>query len=108
MLPEVQDANIQTSPVMSEEENSNCTDDGMQEAPESTCQENEINTNTNEADDTPNMCMSSTFLNHHSEDANSCIVSSSETIVPTIKPKVEVVTPEKMCDIPKQIYVISA
>lgn len=106
MLPEVQDANIQTSPVMSEEENSNCTDDGMQEASESACQENEINTNTNEPEDSHNMVMSSTFFNHHhhSEDANvdSCIVSSSETIVPTIKPKVEVVTPEKCVIFPSR------
>lgn len=110
VIPEVQDANIQTSPVMSEEENSNCTDDGMQEVPESTCQENEINTtNTSEPEDSHNMVMSSTFLNnHHSEDANvdSCIVSSSETSVPrsttTIKPKVEVVTPEKCVIFPSR------
>uniref|UniRef100_A0A336LME2 CSON001304 protein n=1 Tax=Culicoides sonorensis TaxID=179676 RepID=A0A336LME2_CULSO len=105
MLPEVQDANIQTSPVMSEEENSNSMDDGCNEAPESTCQENEINTNSNDHEESQSMNMKSTFLNnHHSEDANvdSCIVSSSETIVPTIKPKVEVVTPEKCVIFPSR------
>ncbi|XP_063695755.1 protein winged eye isoform X2 [Culicoides brevitarsis] len=94
ILPDVQDANIQTSPVMSEEENSN--DDDTQNSaavPESTTSQD------------GDMCMSSTFLqNHHSEDANaeSCVVSSSETIVPTIKPKVEVVTPEKCVIFPSR------
>lgn len=103
VLPEVQDANIQTSPVMSEDDNSNATDDGIMncdsQAPESTCHDmEEIHcSTTNEMDD------NNYSIQHHSEDANvDSIVSSSETVVPTIKPKIEILTPEKCVIFPSR------
>lgn len=103
-VPEVQDANIQTSPVMSEDDNSNattdeqCTGDSQDadNAPTSTfepmCHESEIHSSTLCTEDRPSsMSMS---INNHLDEAIDSVVSSSE-IVPTIRPKVEMMSPEK-------------